>query len=471
MDELVGYHALGCAAHPLSRQFHVFREGCGQYGLTPPLLPIALPLRSYLYIGSLPVLPFYPLWKVLDDPVAVRVQGALFLLAAVLLAARLVGTRWPRVALAAFVFPLFVGSFLVDTGPVGLQIVMLVATLLLLKGVATPAASPVRDAALAGCLCFLGLWIKLVYVWVLPATIAWFVVQSVRRSSRIFFPAAAAFLACFLAPTAVLLLSRDAQGVPYYEVLGTGRFSLEPQSIGTVAAGLFEYVKNGSSLAPRSVFFPASVLDALPLLTAAAILVSGLVGDRGREVATWLGAAVLTLGVTVLSGRALASHHLAFTMAFVFLALATSLARLARRTGLTAVGALTVLFWGSLLLRAPTTDPHSNQSKDELLSWIRAEGLDRTTVQLHASWGTYYIAHLFGDRDEIVLFARKFAREPDYLAAARDVATAQKRTILLITCEPERFRPEVVESVLGPAVAERRFGNWRAIEYRPAATS
>ena len=209
-------------------------------------------------------------------------------------------------------------------------------------------------------------------------------------------------------------------------------------------------------------------MDWMPLAIAAAIVVAGLAGERRRDVGMWITAAMLTFGVTVLSGRALASHHLAFTMGFVFLAIGTSLARMSRTVLITA-GALTVLFWGSLVLRAPAVDPHSNRSKDDLLAWIRTEGLDRTTVQLHASWGTYYIAHLFGAREEIVLFSRKFAREPEYLAAARDLAKAQQRSILLLTCEPERFRPDVVESLLGPPAAERRFGNWRALEYRPPA--
>ncbi len=304
--------------------------------------------------------------------------------------------------------------------------------------------------------------------WVLPATIAWSALQSVRRSSRNASQALLAFLACFLAPSAILLLSRDPQGQPYYEVLSVGRFSLEPQSIGTVAASLFAFVRNGSSLAPRSVFFPSSILDWLPLAIATGILIAGLAGERRREVGTWLAAAIVTFGVTVLSGRALASHHLAFTMGFVFLAIGTSLAGMAR-TALTTAGALTVLFWGSLWLRAPAeVDPHSNFSKDQLLAWIRSEGLDRTTVQLHASWGTYYIAHLFGAREEIVLFSRKFAREPEYLAAARALAEAQGRSVLLLTSEPERFRSDAVEAQLGSPAGEKRFGNWRALEYRVA---
>ncbi len=137
---------------------------------------------------------------------------------------------------------------------------------------------------------------------------------------------------------------------------------------------------------------------------------------------------------------------------------------------LSAAGALIFIFWGSLVLRAPaaSVDPHSNAAKDALLAFVREQGLDRRTVQLHASWGTYYIAHLFGASEEIVLFSRKFAREPDYLEAARGLAESQGRGILLLTCEPERFRADVVEAVLGPPAAEHRFGNWRAIEYLPS---
>ena len=58
MDEFAAYHALGCAAYPLSRQLNVYRERCADDDLVPPLVSRPLPLRSYLYIGSLPVVPF-----------------------------------------------------------------------------------------------------------------------------------------------------------------------------------------------------------------------------------------------------------------------------------------------------------------------------------------------------------------------------------------------------------------------------
>ena len=82
-----------------------------------------------------------------------------------------------------------------------------------------------------------------------------------------------------------------------------------------------------------------------------------------------------------------------------------------------------------------------------------------------ASWGTYYIAHLFGDRDEIVLFSRKFARDPGYLESARQRAEQAGRGLLLVTCEPERLRPDSIEQAFGPPASARTFGNWTAFVY------
>src|SRR2546427_6274998 len=107
MDQFAAYHALGCAAYPLSRQLNVYREPCAEDELTLPLVSRPLPLRSYLYVGSFPVVPFYPFWRLLRTPVAARIQGAAFLVLAVLLFSRLAGTPCATTLLAAAVFPIF----------------------------------------------------------------------------------------------------------------------------------------------------------------------------------------------------------------------------------------------------------------------------------------------------------------------------------------------------------------------------
>ncbi|HXB56606.1 MAG TPA: hypothetical protein VN461_17690 [Vicinamibacteria bacterium] len=476
MDEFNAYHALGCAVYPLSRQYHVYREGCQEYRLRPPLVPVFLPLRSYVYVGSLPVVSFYPFWRLFRDPVAVRVQGALFFLVALHLLARLLGVGFLRALLAGLVFPLFAGAFLVDTGPVGLSLILLLGALLLIRA-SGEASDPVRRnarAAAAGFLCFLGVWIKLVFVWCLPALIVAIAARAYRgRAPRTEAPphpsqAVGAFLAAWILPTAWLLSSVTAEGTPYYEILRQGRFSLEPEAVGSVAAGLAAYLSNGSSVVPRSMLWPPSGLDLLPALLSLGLLAVGLASPRRRDVLSWLAAALLTFGVTILSGRALAAHHLAFALAFLILALASALGPPGQNRIPAGAGALLVgLFWASLLWRAPgvLVDPRSNFAKDRLLAWVRESGLDRSTIQLHASWGTYYIAHLFGDPAQAVLFSRKFARDPGYLAQARELAQSQGRGILLITGEPERLEKDVVEGALGPPLATYRFDNWSAWEY------
>ena len=96
---------------------------------------------------------------------------------------------------------------------------------------------------------------------------------------------------------------------------------------------------------------------------------------------------------------------------------------------------------------------------------MRESGLDRRTVQLLVSWGTYYIAHLFGDREQAVLFSRKFPEDPAMLAGARAAADACGRGVLVVTRRLDRLQTEAIGEVLGPPRAVHDFGDWWAVEY------
>src|SRR6185503_8123138 len=122
MDEFAAYHPLGCRAFPRSGSLHAYREACGLYDLRPPGAREFLPLRSYRYIGSLPVAPYYPFWKLIPGPVSARVQGAVLFLLSLALTCRLLRVRWWAAALGALAFPVYAFAFVVDTGPSGLSI-------------------------------------------------------------------------------------------------------------------------------------------------------------------------------------------------------------------------------------------------------------------------------------------------------------------------------------------------------------
>ena len=145
-----------------------------------PLTRLWLPLRSYYYIGSFPAAVFFPFWLLIDDPVAARVQGGLFFAAFILLASRLLEVRPALVLLASLVFPAFVLAFIVDQGPVG---PLGAAPSGGPAGGAPLPSPPSRErsdlrhgllgaracAAVAGGTIFLGLWVKLIFGWWLPA--------------------------------------------------------------------------------------------------------------------------------------------------------------------------------------------------------------------------------------------------------------------------------------------------------------
>jgi hypothetical protein len=168
-----------------------------------------------------------------------------------------------------------------------------------------------------------------------------------------------------------------------------------------------------------------------------------------------------------LSGHSRWPHHFAFPLLLLVVALALALDALGRRARL-ATAALALVYWGSLAARLPdtTVPPESAREKDRLLALVREEGLDRTTLQLHSSWGTYYIAQLFGHRDRMLAYVRAAPDAPEHLERLRDVAAAHGRPVLLISARRwERVQTPAVEKALGAPRGSWQFGNWRAVLY------
>lgn len=480
MDEFAHYHALGCATHPLTRQWtahregSVFREGCGRYDLRLPFTDTPLPLRAYHYIGSLPALPFLPFWA-LGDPVAVRVQGAFFLLVSSALLARLTGARFLDLLLAACVFPAYALAFLVDLGPVGLSLVLLCLALLSVRA-ALRAETRRREllfAAAAGLAFFLGLWTKLVFAWTLPALLlfAWSESRRAPAAStrRSLWPAVTASLAAAL-PSLLLLAAADADGARYVSIVREGNLSLSAFA-GDLGLQpflrLIRYVTDGCFALPRIVMLHHLPLDVAPLLLAA----SSLALAFGAATVRRLLAMALVTGLVTLSTRSAgAPHHAAFAFFFVVAALGIAVEALRRRDRRlpVALAAAVSLYWLTLAARLPAAEIQADAGfgKDTLLRIVRREGLDRRTVVAHTSWGTYYIGLLFGDREQINLWAPALPAKPAAIAEVQKIAAAEGRGVALISLrrEPDILTPAVLAALHAP-VAERQFDGWSLVEF------
>jgi hypothetical protein len=480
MDEFVHYHALGCATAELSRELPVIRDGCGYHDLALPLTRTLLPLRSYAYIGSLPSVPFYPFWRAFDGPVAARVQGAVFFVLWAGIAVRLLRVRPGALVAASLVYPVFLATFVVDEGPVALSAILFVSALLAVRRALDAGAGrrAVAWAVLAGLALFLGLWVKLVFAWWLPAFALFALDEALRRAgsvggaARRWRAAILAGLLALLLPTAVLLTSVDREGRPYAAAIRWSGVSAEPEAVETVAVRLWGYIVDGSMLAPRNIAFPLSQLDLLPALVSLGLLAFGLArgAARRREAAGWALVSALTYALVAVSGHSRWPHHFAFPLLFLVMALAVALDSLGRRARL-ATAALVLVYWASLAVRLPAVfiPPESAREKDQLLAFVRAEGLDRSTLQVHSSWGTYYIAQLFGDPGRMLVYLRAAPDDCLQLERFRDVALARGRPVLLISARRwERVQTPAVEGVLGPPLRSWQFGGWRAVEYAPS---
>jgi hypothetical protein len=478
MDEFVHYQALACATAPLERALPPFRDGCSLYDLRLPLTSTMLPLRSYLYVGSVAAVPFYPFWRVLGDPIAVRVQGGIFLLLSTLLAARVVRVRVSSLLLASLVFPVLTVTFLVDEGPVGLSALALLLALLALRR-ALAAASPLPAAAwasLAGLALFVGLWAKLLFVWWLPAVayFAWSEADRLgqrARELRRATPALAAFALAFALPSALLLASVDRDGRPYlWTALYRGHIDLTPRDVDDEAVRLWQYAVDGSLIAPRNLVLPSWPVDVVPALEALAVLVMALGTQRvarRRDVGGWTAAAGVTFVIASSSLYSQWPHHFAFPLLLLVMALAVALDGLGRR-GHVAAALVAALFWTTLALRWPAAayPADSSFAKDAMLRFVRDSGLDRTGFQVHSSWGTYYIAQLFGDPARVAVYLRALPDDPRQLAEVRALARSCGRSVLLFSSRRwERLHTPAVGEALGPPGRRWRFGDWWAVEY------
>ena len=463
MDEFAHYQPLGCLAHPLSREHNLRRESCGAYDLRLPGTSVFLPLRSYLYIGSLPVLPFYPFWRILQDPVAARLQGAFFFVLAGVLVARITGATPLMGIVSGLVLPPYAFSFLVDTGPVGLSVVLLLMAMLLFTSEGDEGAF--SRASLGGFCAFLGIFTKPVFGWALPALGLYALVRMRPRKALL------GALLAFLLPTLTLAFSVDRSGDRYYELVRLGGVSTG--GVSGVSGHFASYLFQGSEILPRSLTLTHFALDALPGIALLLILALGLLPGAGGAGKTRLFVllALLTLAATLLTGSAFWPHHFALTGAFLQLALAARLSGGAPLEG-RVFYAFVALFWAWLLVRIPhaTQAPEANEAKDRLLAFLQKEGLPSRVVEVHTGWGTFYLSHLFGPRDEEVLYfrLREWTESGSQLAQVKALAMSQGRPILVITSRSLALTDTpLVHEVLGPPASRYTFDNWEALVYKP----
>jgi len=394
------------------------------------------------------------------------------------LAGRLLRVPCSVVALAALVFPTLLVTFLVDEGPVGLAALLFTGALLLARR-AIAVEGRLRSigwGVLGGVVLFLGLWSKLVFASLLPA-VALFTLEEIRsregswrRLAARRRSALAGIALGLLLPSALLLASTDVEGRPYAAALERGRVSVRPSEVAQRFARLVRVATEPGQSAARNVELAPSRLDLLPPVLCAAVLLVAARQRRARrrQIAGWTALAALTLGLLSLSAYCQWPHHAFYGLLLLTLALALALDAAGQSARL-ALAVLVLAGWAVLAARwagGASYPTESAPGKDELLRFVRQSGLDRGTLQVHTSWGTYYVAQLFGDPARMVVYLRALSEDPVQLAQVRELARGRGRPLLMVGSRRwERFQTPSLAAVIGEPSRRWTFGEWWVAEY------
>lgn len=490
MDEFSHYHVLGCKFSPLNDTYNRFANGCDEYDLKLPGTASYLPLRSYIYIGVAQTVPFMAFWALFDDPVAGRVHGTVYLILVTYLLARLVAVKWRHALFAVLLLPAFCAPFILDTGPVGISLCALLAAMLLMRKAVTlgQASSQVGLGILIGLVTALAVSIKAVFFWVVPALVVWTLWMIRPQDNRSWlaavtgrWPLLLSAAVTFAIPVIMLLAAVDRLGHPFIEVSSNGGMSLSPSAILYQIKRLGRLVMNGARFDFRTMRFAEQpVFEALPALIGVFILAAGLWFKQRRDrhlvlVLLLLGA--MTFGIIATNARAWAPHHIVYALVFVVAALASCIGSFSftgHRTLLLCLMGLSGMYWMSLAVRLPTAVIQTNMNfdKDRLTRFIHTSHLDAQTVQLHVDWGTYYLSHTFGDREQLVLslYGSSSLSPADRrrdLEKMRGIAAGLHRDVLLIALQSSNMShdPDIV-ATLGQPTTTYSFDTWMIARYR-----
>lgn len=466
MDEFIQYHALACKYYP-ANSLNVFREACGAYDLRLFGTDMVLPLRSYGYVGSatsILYLPFFLLWK---SVISGRAFGAILLAIEALILAKTRKLPYSAVFASLLVFFPYAFQHLVDTGPVGVQMLCIFLLSALAHKWAT--TRKIVYPILCGLIVFFAMWIKPIFGTVVPGLLLIFAWEFFSTQKKITFAyirkmASGAVLGAALlcALGLVLLFSPHPDNAQYLPLLR------EIQG-GSKAYSLMELIRvlpyiNATKMlftplmATHRVFAPAEY----PVFTAVHnILLFGVPafvylwcrvrklcsGKLTLQTLIFACSFLLTFFFIARTEAAKAMHHIVLTLPFYILTL-SSLAQMLREdvrikkqkrtrtflrfvAGIAAVLFVVVnLYWYSVFfLQKHMGDTLPSQGN--VTRVLQNEKLAKKYMYIVLDWGVYYTQALYGPKDQAVLFMLPFNRDR-YIDQLKQLSEESGRKLLFV---------------------------------------
>lgn len=458
-DEFVVYRPIICGWYPGNRVPQMLLP-CGSQDLSIFGLGY-LPLRAFEYVGSITSLVYFPLFLVWPSPHSVRLFGILLVGLQGFLVARMFRLPLLATVLGLTMFLQYSFQVVVDTGQLSLMTTIIIAIELIQRGTFWQEGSRKRERALAtlaiGALVFLGVWIKLSFLFVLPslailglARVVWQPSGELRQRR---FGHGLVSLMIAAALSMVLLSGVARNGESYWSYLTAS------ESSGFVGKNV-ALLKVKETILPfllnplRTAHVPFQVSEEVSSLglglgaLITGLLLFGLTAMRSSRERSFLIVQilgfVLVVGWVTLSERAWAMHHLVMGFPFLILALGEVFSRLKGQT------LARVLFASFLVLNLAAfyqlTEPRRlNTTKRGLIhgmaqfnDYLNRFGDKYTFVVV--GYGLSHLKALYGAATQAVVYTHRLDSSDDFEELSRVISHTERPPMFVVRLDrPQQF--------------------------------
>ena len=467
MDEFIHYDTILCHLYPGNN----LQGTCDPFQLNFLNTGLILPLRAYYYSGSFPSVYFLPIVLLWSSPLAARCLGMAFLLLGGYIAARTLKLRTVFVLLGLVTLFPYLFQHLVDTGPIGFQILSVFLIFALLDRWCS--TLNVRYISAITLLIFCGVWTKFAYFWYAPGLAILFLIHGIRhrrflfargQCSRFFLQS---FLSLFILLVLVgsLLLSTapdNPAAKPFLEpLLYSGSYSFLELWNGvwwhTTAVTLLlhplEATQRVFEVIPAdgpSLFYSIVVYLFAPVTLVLLFMVGGRGFPRKKLLlpASLFVAFVLTVVMIARTKDAQGIHHAILSYPFLILA---SLATMRCLFDIACDPPRRWLRWlfyvwlaayiaanGILFVTFPSQPYRFHDEPEKFLvhTIINTGTIPDRTMVLTVDWGMFYYSGLFGSAKKSVLFEWGL-KDQNRILYLKDLAARNGRKLVILYTSKE----------------------------------
>jgi len=482
MDEFCVYHPLAVRNYPLNK-LNVFHERPTQYDLAP-LPGLYLPLRAYHYLGSVTCLIYYPLFRVWPSPYSARFLGLIMLALQAFLIYKLLRTD----PLVSFLILLFFMPYsfqhIADTGPVSLHTTSIFMLYYLLRGWCTSIKNKARSAfkypVIIGLILFLGIWVKLTYVVLLPAIMLMIFYSffesgiQLKRNVKTLGFQIAVLCGTFIVPTFILLNSTDRAAHKYfYQFTQTGALMPETETLflNNHFLKILSYFTNPLLSAHRifTIDNPVSLQGIFLIILIIAFIGIGIRYMRRSAISlrfTIFNIILfsLTLLIVLLLPKTWAMHHVVLSFPFLIIAV-FHIGTIFYKKMFVFVCTLLFLFINVSIYHDVTHLKHipsDHPSKTEIMRLIDSQYANDYAFII-IDWGFYYLKALYGNKNQCVIYITPFNKIEQGDLLKKILTTARRRPMFIGRVDSESDLSLIKEAFPGLSLLDTDFdtGKWR----------